>query len=425
MSAKRAGTRAAALSLFPLLVLAMRAAPAASSVPSAANSPAPSASPAPAPVAVGSLKAIRVSCKEPECTVATWLLGDAIRHADIAFLVRNDGSAPATLASVLIRATGDRSGAELGEAELAPQPAGTIPPDGLGEVRFQLAADVAPDHYTGQVVVEAPGADKPVSADVDLTIRQGPFIPVALLLAGGLAAVGLRLLRQRWLPVGDLALRIEIARRRQNLLQLSSQEHVWISNWLDTAALVLRARDLTTATTTVDAVEEAVGLFELFLALLVSLGTRTDAGAQSARNLVGLGRAAVVPGKNGAPDLDAARQAYNEATVAALRDPAQPNVSAEAMGVPALQPSTAGSLSPTARPTRPAQELISTRLRLLILRAGLVRLLLALVALAVGLLTLYVAPSAGYIGGSAADSAALLLWGLGSGWVDKVVFDWG
>lgn len=195
---------------------------------------------------------------------------------------------------------------------------------------------------------------------------------------------------------------------------------------LDRARKELMDGNTDAAAAEMDTTEAAARMFELLLTLEAAIANRDDDAAKSARLKIAEAREKLRVGKAGKPDLDEAAQRYHEASGLILPKPADAaarrwGVDAEAIVPRYLEPEPADGRSSWAAREETQRRLLKT---LLVLRK-VVRGVLVALALVTGMVALYVAPSAGFIGNTFADAAALLFWGFGSGWVDKVFIDWG
>jgi len=383
--------------------------------------------PGPAPDVAGKLVGTRVACGDgPDCILAGILLPRAERLGSIPLLVLNLGPVEAHPATVHLEATGERTGGRLTETELRPQFGG--PPVGPAEIEpldFAVPAGLVPDHYTGQAVISFAGVDKPVVADVDLTIRQGPTLPLAELALGVVLGIVLRLVRSRVIPRGDLASRLmkDLNRTHENVLP--SRDARAVEGWLALVQQDFKTGGLSEVESALTRIETALGLFASFASLALGLGSRRDAGAAKARDLIEKGRMDLAQSAAKDDALQAAAATYQLAWLAALEDIPSDTATTLVLEAPdvATEPTP---MSPAATAKALARDGIPAgRLSWWTREAGIVRVLLVLMAFASGVLALYVAPAAGFIGGGFADAATLLLWGLGSSWVDKVIFDWG
>jgi hypothetical protein len=381
--------------------------------------------PAPSPelALVGSLKATRVAC-EADCALADILLPPAERLPEISIAVQNTGSVDATLEQGAVLAFGDRTGVQLTGDALSLHSAEPIPAGQLRPLTFAVGDGLRPDRYVGQMALAVDGLTKPLTAGVELTVRQGPFWPVVFLGAGFVAGLLVRRYRKVWLPRADAYERLQGMRRTVGGLLLLEDERDMLQGRLNIAEADLAAGKTDDASKALDTIGAALRLLGLLIDLLVALGNRTDDGAKSARALITDGRQALIIGKadGSGPDFPKAAQSYERAMASAITPEAPADRQfAEEAGWTAPKIDVHGielPHQPTPGPPTGLLRVFSA------LRAP-VMIVLWFLALAAGVLALYVAPPTGFIGNTYADVAGLLFWGFGSGWVDKVFVDWG
>lgn len=286
-----------------------------------------------------------------------------------------------------------------------------IPPGELGSLIFNVAEGIQPDRYVGQVALKLEGATKPVVVPIDLTFRRGPLGPLILLIMGLLGGILLREARKRILPLGDASARWEDLARRIAATRLAGTERQRMKGRMAWAHAALRSGDPATATTQMDSIVSTLRVFDLLWTLLVSLLGRPGPEADTARTRIAEARGLLF-GEAAIPNLDAALQKYADALAAlATADEAITTTADLADDTEASEGGggTAGA---------------DAWLGLVRILRYVVRGALVILALVTGMLALYVAPTAGFIGNTFADAAALLFWGFGSSWVDKVFVNW-
>jgi hypothetical protein len=368
---------------------------------------------------VGSLKATRVACTQ-DCWFAERLLPAAERKPTVPLIVQNTGTVETTVSQKSVLAVGERTGTTLTKLPLAsPEP---IPSGELRSIEFQVGSDIEPDRYVGQSAIAVEGSTKPVVVPIDLTIRRGPAVPMVLLTLGLAAGVLLRTFRSRWIPLGDASARFESLVMRLAATPLSSDERGRMNARMEAALGKLREGRTTDGTSLMDAIDTTLQVFDLLLGVLTALLGRTDPNAVQARGLIAEARPLLFGSNGQKPDIAAATQKYEDAYVIASADP-----NAEFMPSAASEGDiTFGAALEPPREERAGGRAVLQDLWLRSLRGlrWVVRGLLVGLALIAGMLALYVAPTAGFIGNAPADVAALLFWGFGSGWVDKVFIDW-
>jgi hypothetical protein len=388
---------------------------------------APSPPPMPAPPAklapVGSMTATRVSCNPfVECEIARFLLSDAVVSKTVTVVVQNPGSVDATPSQHAFLAVGDRSNTVLTESQVPLTAAEKVAAGKLGKLTYTLPDRPAADHYAGQLSVSLAGVPDPVTVPVDLTIRQGPFWPAVLLVVGLLLGLALRQGRKTVVPTGAAVERVVRVRRRISETLLSRHEWGALNERLNEAWSDVRAGKVDAANASMDGIEDSVALFGQFEALEVSLGDRTDDAAKAARAKIIEGRTKIAVGDAGAADLQGARQSLQQAAADAARQPARAARSAGQMeAIPAAEHELR-VMTPVSENVPERQAIGWTReVRRL---SFAVRAVTAMAALVTGMYLLYVVPGATFIGTGFADTVSLLLWGVGSGFVDKLFVNW-
>jgi hypothetical protein len=395
------------------------------------------APPAPAPSqelsTVGSLKATRVSCEPTfECPVAAFLLGPSAVDRSVSVVVQNPGAVAAAPTQGAFLALGDRSNTALTATNVPLTSAASIEPGRLGALVYTVPQQQQPDHYVGQLSVQLTGVTKPVTAGVDLTIRQGPLVPALLLLVGLAFGYALRQARKTVLPEGDAVARVEGLRKRLADTPTSPRELAVLSERIEDAWKALKEGRTATATAMLDAIDDSLAILDGFQRVELSLQGRNDASARLARRRIKEGRCMIEIGEKGAANLDGARQLLQQAAGDAR--PLAPSAGEGGLALPQAAPPASAApgderVRRSAPPLTPGQVQRdqSQERRLEDARSARtpIRVVLVGLALLTGLYALYVAPSSVLIGGSFADIASLLLWGIGSGWVDKVFLDWG
>lgn len=404
---------------------------AASVEPPASVEPSASAAPSQQLAPVGALKATEISCNPVvECFVAGFLTSESAVDRAIVLVIQNPGAIAATPSEKAFLAVGDRSNDTLTASQVPMASASAVEPGALGALEFSIPQQAPPDHYTGQVAVALPGVTAPVTASVDLTIRQGPLVPAILLVAGLVLGLWIRDARKTLVPAGDAAVRLSGIRGRIADAALSVREHGVLNERLDEAWNELLAQKTADATTMMDSIEETLALFEQFQTLQLALGNRQDQGAMDARQKIVDGRLELSIGEKGGADLDGARQLLQQAAGDAARAPlAQEHQGRASPGVVKQleEPEPRGPASlPAKTKEQEAREKAQRRwLHRAVKRRNLVRGVMIAAAVVTGMYLLYVVPGAAFIGSGFGDSVSLLLWGFGSGWVDKVFVDWG
>jgi hypothetical protein len=387
--------------------------------------------PSPEIAVVGSLKATRVACTQ-DCWVAERLLPPAERLPTIPLVVQNTGTMPATLSNRSILAVGDRTGAELTTITLASP--SEIPAGELEVLDYALPSATEPDRYVGQAALALDGVPKPVVVPVDITVRRGPAVPLALLTVGLIAGWILRQFHSRWIPLGDASARFRTLLTRLATTPLAKDERGRMLARMEEAQGKLREGHTSEASTLMDGILGTLQVFDLLHGLLVSLVGRDDPNAKRAGTLIAEARTLLFFGAaDEKPDVAAATLKYEQAYVTASADPTAEFVdSADRQADMTFGPNTIEPTDGQPAKRRRANDrgeaaavLQDAWLGALRILRIVVRGLLIGLALIAGMVALYVAPTAGFIGNTPADVAALLFWGFGSGWVDKVFIDWG
>jgi hypothetical protein len=395
------------------------------------SAPIPTPTPAPSQqlTVAGGLKSTEISCSPiVECFVAGLLTSAAAVDRKVALVVQNPGSISASPSQVAFLAIGERSNGSLTSSQVPIASATAIDPGMLGTINFALPEQAAPDHYTGQLAISLEGVPSPVTASIDLTIRQGPLIPGILLGIGLAVGIWIRSARKTLVPAGDAAVRLSSIRRRVADVPLSDRERGVMNERLNEAWKELLEHNTSAAVTHLGSIEDALALFDQFQALQLALGNRTDKAAMDARQKIVNGRSMLEIGEKGDADLAGARQLLQQAAGDAARPEAKQEGRASTEVTTQLDepeprgPSNVPSLT-AEQQTREADQ--RRWLEHAASARGLVRGITVAAALVSGMYLLYVVPGANFVGTGFGDSVSLLLWGFGSGWVDKVFVDWG
>jgi hypothetical protein len=388
----------------------------------AAPSPTPTPTPSAQLAPVGGMKATRVSCNPViECAVAGFLLSDSAISHTVTVVVQNPGPVEAEPSQQAFLAVGDRSNGVLTESQVPLTAAEPVAPGKLGRLTYTLPDRPDPDHYTGQLAISVAGVPAPVTAPVDLTIREGPLWPAVLLIAGLVLGLALRQGRKTVVPIGAAVERVTRVRRRISEIPLTEREWGALNERLNEAWDDVQRGKVDAANGSMDGIEDSIALFGQFETLEVSLSNRTDDDAEAARAKIAEGRTKLADGEKGAADLAAARQCLQQAAAVAARRPPPP----AREGIPETT-----AREPEPREMTPVPNDVPERknagwAREVKRLSFAIRVVTMAAALVTGMYLLYVVPGATFIGTGFGDSISLILWGVGSGWVDKVFVNWG
>ena len=133
-----------------------------------------------------------VRCASLECDLSSLALPGS-NPTSWAAMLENSGSADGVVTSVVTDVRGQKSHGSLGGTlTLGSTP--SIPSQGVGPLNLAVTkVNVAPDHYTGDVLIGVAGASAPLVLPVELDVRDGPLLPLAALLI----AIGAGIL-SRW-----------------------------------------------------------------------------------------------------------------------------------------------------------------------------------------------------------------------------------
>ncbi len=125
-------------------------------------------------------------CQNPfDCALAGWLLPESMIRNDWLVQLDNHTPLPVEIVTVVPVMRGDKTGIVLSAREVSLTMPDKLPPGQVESVGLNIhRSKLAPDRYKGILRFRFKGSDTPVNVNLVLDVRNGPLLPILIILLG-------------------------------------------------------------------------------------------------------------------------------------------------------------------------------------------------------------------------------------------------